>query len=582
MTSTPVCGSWKREKQKEILAQNDVFRFPDHTSRNDTSGHRADVTAFVLMQKTNSLAILDAKALRVTRDGVESYYWPVRHEDIRNAAVAIVDAYRSVLSVPGTMLDEDTRLACAATTVLYMDLLAIFAARLLATRCERDGRDVVMPKAGAPEWRSAFLGEPLGGIRQFKILPYGVRRPPSWRRFIRPLGDIGRPQFYRRCPIEFASMTDDIISVSPSPLTQKYANKMGVRQTFTPLYEWFYPASPDELRRDPLKPMSVDIRDRLVGALEKAFHSLGAGPARVPVGTIEALFDDSTSWVRFYLRRIERNPKRLPKRLWRGSSGIPWARMLGDAVLAHGGHVVSFDHAYGANYSETTIIPFSELQATDVFVTYTKAHADLYRRVGPKLLIGTSMPDIEYIGETAAVSHILPTASVREVKNLLYVPSHLSDSRMAAIPHMPPAMAFDWQARLLAMLQDMGLKVSQKPHPDSILPTSSVFERELGVPKLSQRFEEIMNDYDIVLFDFAPQTCFGVTLRSDVPMVLIDFGGTTYRPELKAMLERRCAVVPGWFDENNRAQVDRQALADAIQRARFLRDPSFAEAIVAL
>jgi hypothetical protein len=348
------------------------------------------------------------------------------------------------------------------------------------------------------------------------------------------------------------------------------------------LYEWFYPASKDELRRDPLKPMSADMRDQLVGALETAFHELGAEQARMPAGTIERLFDDTTSWVRFYIRRIERSPKRIPKRLWKGSSGIPWARMLADTVRVYGGHVVSFDHAYGANYSETTVIPFSELQATDVFVTYTKAHADLYGRVGPKLLLGTSMPEIDYIGETAAKLPQPPAAPARQIERLLYVPSHLSDSRTAAIPHMPPAMAFDWQARLLTMLQEMGLKVTQKPHPESVLQPSPVFEREFGVPKLSQRFEEIMNDYDVVLFDFAPQTCFGVTLRSRLPMVLIDFGGTTYTPELKAMLERRCAVVPGWFDENNRAQVDRQTLADAIQRARFLHDPSFAEALIAL
>jgi hypothetical protein len=150
------------------------------------------------------------------------------------------------------------------------------------------------------------------------------------------------------------------------------------------------------------------------------------------------------------------------------------------------------------------------------------------------------------------------------------------------MPHMPPMMAYDWQARLITTLQDIGLKVTQKPHPQSPVPQATAFEREFGVETAIGRFEDIMDQYDVLLFDFAPQTCFGSALRSNIPIVLIDFGITSYKSDIRAKLEQRCSIISGQFDEDNRAQIDPGALENAVERARFLNDSSFADAIIAL
>ena len=46
---------------------------------------------------------------------------------------------------------------------------------------------------------------------------------------------------------------------------------------------------------------------------------------------------------------------------------------------------------------------------------------------------------------------------------------------------------------------------------------------------------------------------------------LVDFGLAPLPPDLEDLLDCRCARVPGWFDENNRAQTDWNVLLQAIE-----------------
>ena len=523
----------------------------------------------------------DPSNIEVTRSGVPNYYWPIRLQELMESARSIVAAYREALAGPLREGDVEARLAYTVTSLIFMELQGMFAAKLLAARCRHDGIQPQLPASAAPELRAEFFGEDHD-YWIVKVLRGGVRRPRKWRRLVRPLGDIVRPDFFRRRSIETANMESDTITVTPCDLTRKHARKLGIRPTYVPLYEWFYPPTPEELRESPLKSVSPTIRNRLLETLEDTFLSLGAARLDMRREIIGELIDETTAWARFYLERIRQRPERLPRRLWIGSSGVIWSRILAEAVHMNGGEVVGHDHAHGANYSEDTLIPFNELQAKDVFVTYTQAHADLYRRVGPKLQIGPTMPQVEHVGTAEKREPAKAAMPALEPHTVLYVPSILTTGRVGAMPQMPPIMAYDWQARLITTLQELGLEVTQKPHPQSPVPQAPVFEREFGVETAHGRFEDIMDRYDVLLFDFAPQTCFGSALRSSMPIVLIDFGITTYKSDFGAMLQKRCAIVPGRFDEDNRAQIDPGALAHAIGRARFLNDTSFADAVIAL
>lgn len=495
-----------------------------------------------------------------------------------------MQTFANALREPLARGEEDAHVAAVASNMVVGDIISIFAARLLATRFEAAGNALTSEMVGdAPLWRCAMLGEPYDGSLALSLLRKGLRRPPVWRRLMRPFVDLVSRVGFPRRPIEWVNLDTDIVGVTVCPLSLKRAERLKARVYYTPLYEWFYTPSLEELSANPPMPLSPDVRDRLVASLEELFVRLGAGPAKMRPDTFYQLFDGVTSWIRFYMRRIQSRPDRLPKQLWKGSSGIIWARMLAEAVRKTGGTVTGFDHGYGANFSELSHFPFVELQGNDIFVTYTEAHAEVFRRVGPRLTFESesTMPVVE-CESTAGAMEAPPPAADRAPQSILYVAPFLSYGRVSPMPLMPPLMALDWQARLLSMLRDMGLSVTQKPHPEAPVSTASTLEALVGAPVSNERFEQVMNNYDVLLFDFAPQTCFGAAIRSNRPMVLIDFGITTYEPPYLDMLKARCAVVKGWFDSDNRAQVGRDELMVAIQRARSLNDPSFAREIIAL
>jgi len=142
---------------------------------------------------------------------------------------------------------------------------------------------------------------------------------------------------------------------------------------------------------------------------------------------------------------------------------------------------------------------------------------------------------------------------------------------MAGIPDL---VAVDWQARLLGKLTKWGYQVLHKPHPGGTARPPIGFVEKFGVRMLGGRFEDVMSRADLYLFDFALTSTFGPALSSAKPMVLIDFGMAPWIEEARKMLERRCAIVRGWFDEANRAHVHWDELRDAIEESRNLMDMS--------
>jgi hypothetical protein len=83
-------------------------------------------------------------------------------------------------------------------------------------------------------------------------------------------------------------------------------------------------------------------------------------------------------------------------------------------------------------------------------------------------------------------------------------------------------------------------------------------------PMSTKRFEEVMGEADLFLFDWSHSTTFWKALCTDRPVVYVDFGLSGFAPGVSPLIERRCRVVPATYDSNNLPQVDASALADAI------------------
>lgn len=543
-----------------------------------------DIAGTALGAITSQSIILDPADLIVGPAGVENYYWPVRSWEIDKGAADIVAAFLMLLRNE-TLDRQDRTFLAVASAPLLMPIVSVFAAQLLATRLRNDGYQAKLPDKGADLWRSSFLGVPWQEERLVPRLQAGLKRPPLWQRALRPLASLrSRDDFSRRF-FDWIDLQNDIVTVTSCPLTIKRARSLDIKPVYCRLYEWFYPPSEEELRHNPLCPIGQELRAHVAEEIGRVFVEHDAAGSRMPADAILSLIDQATAWVRFYLNRLDRQAHRLPKHLWKGTSGIIWSRLLAEAVRSNGGTVTGHDHAYGANFCENTLMPFVELQGNDVFVTYSQPHVELYKRVGPKLVFSKRMPEIVTAeGQLPAKHHprLYPPKGGGTPRSILYATPYLPSTLQSVMPLMLAPMAFDWQARLFGMLRGWEFDVTQKPHPETQIAPHRYFEVGLGVRTRIERFEAVMSEYDILLFDYAPSTAFGSALRSDLPVVLIDFGVTSYLPEWKEKLAKRCAIVEGWFDDQNRAQVDRDRLYEAILFASQLNDHTYPDEIIAL
>ena len=112
---------------------------------------------------------------------------------------------------------------------------------------------------------------------------------------------------------------------------------------------------------------------------------------------LKQYLEEAFALVGSYILMLEGSSRPLPRRLWAGSSGIIWIRMLEEAVLRLSGNVTGFDHAEGADFDEGCKFGFTELQTVNKFITFNRYTAGNFRRAAEKYNFTGIMPEIEFL-----------------------------------------------------------------------------------------------------------------------------------------------------------------------------------------
>lgn len=528
---------------------------------------------------------LNTMSMVVDGGGVHPYLWPISQEERREAASFLLHVWADFLD-RSTLDAEDISVVSCLSKALSVESMVVFQAQLLADRLKGSSVDLPEP---AHLWRLCLTGERPDPIPFADMLSKGLQRPPRWRDYLRPLRTWQRRDGWRRWPIDIVDLEREIISTTSCPLSKIHAKSLGNPVVLCNLYEWFYPPGDEDLAKGPPAVGNTALADDLTETLYDGFAVVGCRISNHVMAYLRDWIAQSTAWIRFYLERLDRQPDRLPKRLWTGSNGNIWNRMLTRAVRRHGGAITVYDHALGANASATTFTPFLDFQDCDLFVTFSEPMADMLRSAAVSQMLCSPVPEISSISAFVGTRNDgipVPAPPTRgaiertEVKTILYVlPMNGADFAFF-YPFMSEITGVDWQARLTAVLRNAGYRVLLKPHPENRSPCPAAFEDALGATILTQPFEEVYQKADILLYDKSMTTTWGVGLRTDKPVVFVDFGFAPLPPDLEDLLDRRCARVPGWFDENNRAQTDWEVLLQAIEKAPKRRDSAYADRVL--
>jgi hypothetical protein len=141
---------------------------------------------------------------------------------------------------------------------------------------------------------------------------------------------------------------------------------------------------------------------------------------------------------------------------------------------------------------------------------------------------------------------------------------------------MPDVPFLDWEARLLAKLQEWGFPTFYKPHPLIITRAPVDMAARFGATELDQPSERVLKLADVLILPDPASTAFATALTSDRPSVFVDFGLFQFNVAARALLDKRCTSVSVPLDATNRPQPDWTALRTAILDAHERRDHGYA------
>jgi hypothetical protein len=268
--------------------------------------------------------------------------------------------------------------------------------------------------------------------------------------------------------------------------------------------------------------------------------------------------------------------KRLPNKLWSGSGGVAAPRAIGLEVLRRGGEVTRFDHGGCTPLvgpAEQTVL--GELSVSSRFGLATEKAAAEFAKINTgRFTASYRQCSVFGVGNDPTYRG-LPLTSTRQParRRVVYAPSALIDGRQYHPPLLPSPVYLDWQLRLAELLKAMPIDLICQPHPEGVVagskhPLASIATTHDG------RFESLMADADVFVFDYGQSTVVTEAMCTDRIVVLIDLGNPVWTPNASAIIERRCRVVRTQYDERNLPQADAAQLCEAVCGGGLRADPS--------
>jgi hypothetical protein len=522
--------------------------------------------------------ILDPEKITVGPEGLDPFVWPIAQDEI----AAVRDRFLSGLAEIGRAgaqaRDEATQVLDIMVIYWVATVLTAYRACALVQRCKTSRIELQATERNAIVFRILAGEAPPPESYVARLINGPPARSLLWR-VLRDCRNLTRRETMRHRSFWRGAMSNAIVAITTGPILEMQAAAAGEPVFCLPHNVWF-----SSVRRTELEPARREMSRLVAEVLQVVETAFSAGNAELPGFVAKWISEQiaaslAATWVHY--KRLIGKPRRLPKRLWTGSNGSPFTRMLRRAVRLNGGATVGHDHGTGTGVFYNFAAPLLEFVDCDRFVTFSEVQAATLRQVpGTEWMISPRRPEIVPVsrGQSRAVdAHGNGARGKSGPRKILYMDTIFTGDRVWFVPLPSDAVTIDWAARLVAKLQSWGHEVTYKLHPsEGRLPRP--LQEQFSLATCTVRFEEIYRDYDLILYDMPHSTTLPLSLMSDKDVVIIDRQLLQWGPGALDLLQRRCPVVPAGYDTNNRQTIDWDQLRDAIHAAGGRRDPAFVQA----
>ncbi len=275
-----------------------------------------------------------------------------------------------------------------------------------------------------------------------------------------------------------------------------------------------------------------------------------------------------------HIKRLNDAPEALPKKLWIGSGGVMWDRILKYVVKKNGGTVTGHDHGSGVGHFKSISRALSECNDCDTFIPFSQ-DATLFPRAIDQDYLFDKMPQIQTL---PAVHQKAPNTALKgenTIKKILIIPygPDGNTARFVVTPH--DSIKVDFLVRTIEKLNHWGYEVHIKPHPHCPMPLNADYLKEHNVTLHQDTIASAFFDTDAALFLHCYTTTFKEAFTHNMPLILIDSQYETWTDGALEKLQKRCSVIKSKYDSQNRINLDWEALHNGIKEAPKKNDSAY-------
>ena len=208
----------------------------------------------------------------------------------------------------------------------------------------------------------------------------------------------------------------------------------------------------------------------------------------------------------------------------------------------------------------------------DRFVTMSSSEKELYESARENHKTGL---------ESYAEVYVCKNTIYREMSGRFrkgFTPKSIKKVMLIGLPHNDDLQLSDrlcylfMEIELVSLLLKNDYHVIYKAHPDTLDETKGLFDMS-GCERSNDRFENVCENCDCILFPHAFTTVFGLSLMTTKHVVALGWkGNSVWPPAVLELLKKRISVIPVDYDGRGRPVIDRQALLDSLS---YPKEPDY-------